>query len=189
MFFLHHQKHHFIGPPPSYSYAMNKAVFLDRDGVINVDHGYVCKPEDFEFLDGIFPILSELAEKSYLLIIVTNQSGIGRGYYTEEDFQKLTAWMMERFREEKVDITAVYHCPHAPKEKCSCRKPAPGMFLEAIHELGINPDCSWMVGDKPSDMEAAAAAGVKNRVMIGGADSAHSTHQIAELDELLGLIK
>jgi len=164
-----------------------KAVFFDRDGVINMDHGYVSKVEDFEFMDGVFSVMRCLAEKGYALIVVTNQSGIGRGYYTHRDFQKLTRWMLGRFAEEGVEIAGVYHCPHSPEADCACRKPAPGMFFEAIREQNIDPATSWMVGDKASDMEAASAAGICNCVLLGDVDSGHSTHQISELSELVNL--
>jgi D-glycero-D-manno-heptose 1,7-bisphosphate phosphatase len=164
-----------------------KAFFLDRDGVINVDHGYVAKIRDFEFMPDVFPVLRELTVRGYALIIVTNQSGIGRGYYTVEDFETLTAWMRNRLAEEGVELAGVYSCPHSPESNCGCRKPAPGMFLQAICEHGIDPEQSWMIGDKPSDMEAAAAAGVRNRVLIGGLVSGHSTYSISKLSELLDL--
>lgn len=164
-----------------------KAFFLDRDGVINVDHGYVSKIEDFQFVDGLFPVLRALAAKGYALIVVTNQSGIGRGYYTEEDFQRVTRWMQQCLADEKIELAGVYSCPHSPESDCDCRKPAPGMFLQAIREHGIDPENSWMIGDKPSDMTAAAAAGIRNRVLIGGAVSGHSTHTVSQLSELLDL--
>jgi D-glycero-D-manno-heptose 1,7-bisphosphate phosphatase len=167
--------------------GMQKAFFLDRDGVINVDHGYVAKIEDFTFMDGVFPVLRALSAKGYALIVVTNQSGIGRGYYTEEDFKKLTEWMLHRFDEEEIQIAGVYSCPHSPGADCACRKPAPGMALQAIRELGIDPALSWMIGDKPSDMAAAEAAGICNRVLLGGAVSGHSTHTVSKLSELLDL--
>lgn len=164
-----------------------KAFFFDRDGVINVDHGYIAKIENFDFMDGVFPVLRALAANGYLLVIVTNQSGIGRGYYTEEDFQRITDWMLKRFSEEQIEIASVYHCPHAPEAGCACRKPAPGMFLQAVREHGIDPAASWMIGDKDADMQAAQAAGIPNRVLIGAADPVHSTRQIANLSELLDL--
>jgi D-glycero-D-manno-heptose 1,7-bisphosphate phosphatase len=164
-----------------------KAFFFDRDGVINIDHGYVSKIKDFTFVDGIFPVMRALAAKGYALIVVTNQSGIGRGYYTKKDFQTLTGWMLERFTEEGIQIAAVYSCPHSPELDCDCRKPAPGMFLQAIRELGIDPSVSWMIGDKPSDMAAAAAAGISNRVLLGEAVSSHSTNHILKLSELINL--
>jgi D-glycero-D-manno-heptose 1,7-bisphosphate phosphatase len=164
-----------------------KAFFFDRDGVINVDHGYVSKAENFDFMEGIFPFMRLLAGKGYLLIIVTNQAGIGRGYYTEEDFRKLTGWMTGRFAEEGIQIAGVYRCPHHPDEKCSCRKPEPGMFLQAIRDHQLDPDLCWMLGDKVSDLQAAEAAGIRNRVLLGGAESVHSTHTVSTLSELLKL--
>ncbi len=164
-----------------------KAFFFDRDGVINVDHGYVSKPEDFDFMEGIFPAMRLLAGKGYLLIVVTNQAGIGRGYYTEEDFQKLTGWMVGRFSEEGIQIAGVYRCPHHPDAKCACRKPEPGMFLQAIRDHQLDPAACWMLGDKGSDIQAAAAAGIRNRVLLGNTESVHSTHTISNLSELLEL--
>ncbi len=165
-----------------------KAVFLDRDGVINVDHGYVSRREDFEFSDGVFPALRALRAKGYSLIVVTNQSGIGRGYYTEEDFEILTAWMLKRFSEKRIEIAAVYSCPHDPDAECNCRKPKPGMFLDAIREYNLNPAMCWMIGDKESDMVAAESAGIVGRVLLGGVVSAHNTHSVACLSELMDIL-
>lgn len=164
-----------------------KAFFLDRDGVINVDLGYVSRIDDFTFMDGIFPVLRALSAKGYALIVVTNQSGIGRGYYTAEDFRVLTVWMLKRLADEGIEIDGVYSCPHSPELNCDCRKPEPGMLLQAIREHGIDPAVSWMVGDKPSDLAAAESAGIRNRVLLGGEVSGHSTHAISNLKELLEL--
>lgn len=156
---------------------MNKAVFLDRDGVINVDRGYVFRPEDFEFIDGIFDVCRRYQAQGYLLIVVTNQSGIARGLYSEQDFARLTGWMCERFREEGVTITAVYHCPHHPDfgppeaRRCNCRKPAPGLLLQAIAEHDIDPARSILIGDKPADMAAAAAAGIGEYWLVTASDN------------------
>ncbi|MDD4506000.1 MAG: D-glycero-beta-D-manno-heptose 1,7-bisphosphate 7-phosphatase [Sulfurospirillaceae bacterium] len=146
---------------------MTKAIFLDRDGVINIDKAYVSKIEDFEFYEGVFEALTHFQNLGYLLIIVTNQSGIGRGYYTEEDFQKLTAWMQRELLHVKIKIDAVYHCPHAPEANCACRKPQSGMFLRAIEDFDIDVKQSWMIGDKPSDIEAALGAGILNTILLG----------------------
>jgi D-glycero-D-manno-heptose 1,7-bisphosphate phosphatase len=164
-----------------------KAFFLDRDGVINVDHGYVSSPENFEFMDGVIPVLRTLEESGYLLVVVTNQSGIGRGYYTENDFERLTEWMVSRLKAEQVGIRAVYHCPHGPDDGCSCRKPEPGMFSQAIKELNLDPGASWMIGDKESDMVAAEVAGIPRRILFGDAESSHCTQRIAKISELLSL--
>jgi D-glycero-D-manno-heptose 1,7-bisphosphate phosphatase len=146
---------------------MQKAVFLDRDGVINIDKAYVSKIEDFEFCEGVFDVLHHFQSLGYLLIIVTNQSGIGRGYYSEEDFQKLTSWMREEFLHVNIKIDAVYHCPHAPEANCECRKPKSGMFEEAIKAFHIDAKHSWMIGDKPSDIDAALGIGIEQTILIG----------------------
>ena len=146
---------------------MQKAVFLDRDGVINVDKSYVYKQEDFQFCEGVFEALRHFKHLGYLLIIVTNQSGIGRGYYREEDFQSLSAWMKQELSHENITIDAIYHCPHAPEVGCECRKPKSGMFQEAIRDFDIDVRASWMIGDKQSDIEAALGAGIEQTIMLG----------------------
>ncbi|NLC28263.1 MAG: D-glycero-beta-D-manno-heptose 1,7-bisphosphate 7-phosphatase [Campylobacteraceae bacterium] len=146
---------------------MKKAVFLDRDGVINIDKGYVSKVEDFTFIEGVMQTLRELKNAGFLLFIVTNQSGIGRGYYSEDDYLMLTRWMIEKFKENEISIAKIYHCSHSPEENCDCRKPKPAMLLKAIEEFGVNPKVSWMVGDKKSDIDAAKNAGVENCIYIG----------------------
>ncbi|GAB3015959.1 D-glycero-beta-D-manno-heptose 1,7-bisphosphate 7-phosphatase [Bowmanella dokdonensis] len=152
---------------------MNKALFLDRDGVINLDHGYVSRPEQFEFVDGIFNLCRAYHQAGYLLVVVTNQSGIGRGYYDEEQFARLTDWMKLQFEEEGAPLAGVYFCPHHPSsarngylKDCDCRKPAPGMLLQAASELNIELSWSVMVGDKVSDMQAAERAGVPTRYFL-----------------------
>ncbi|MDD3342825.1 MAG: D-glycero-beta-D-manno-heptose 1,7-bisphosphate 7-phosphatase [Sulfurospirillaceae bacterium] len=146
---------------------MQKAIFLDRDGVINIDKSYVSDKENFEFCAGVFEALEHFQSKGYLLIIVTNQSGIGRGYYTQEDFESLTQWMREELLKKKVRIDAVYFCPHAPEAQCACRKPKSGMFHEAIEAFDIDVKASWMIGDKPTDIQAAQGAGITNTILIG----------------------
>ncbi|WP_457606250.1 D-glycero-beta-D-manno-heptose 1,7-bisphosphate 7-phosphatase [Nitratifractor sp.] len=147
---------------------MKKALFLDRDGVINVDHGYVCRPEDFEFTEGILEWIRAMQERGWLPIVVTNQSGIGRGYYSEEEFEELSGWMLERMRGAGIGIdrSQLFFCPHAPEEGCACRKPAPGMFLAARDRFGLDMNASLMVGDKASDIEAAKAAGVGRAIRV-----------------------
>ena len=153
---------------------MQKAAFLDRDGVINADHGSVRRPENFEWLPGVFEACRELGRLVYVLVVVTNQSGIARGYYGEDDFLRLTAWMNERFADEGVSIAGVYYCPHHPekgigayKHACDCRKPEPGMLLRAARELSLDLSQSVMFGDKPGDMTAARRAGVPVRIQVG----------------------
>lgn len=170
---------------------MNKAAFLDRDGVINVEKQYLHQIKDFEFIAGTFEALKYLNEQGYLIIIITNQSGIGRGYYTEKDFKLLTEWMIEEFRKNKIIVTDVYHCPHGPKDDCNCRKPKPGMILEAASKHNISLTDSLLVGDKESDIETAINAGVPRRYL---ARSGHSieegdTKATAVIDSLVNIIE
>ena len=148
--------------------SLAKAAFLDRDGVINVDHGYVHHPANFELFPGVLEACKSLHEAGYKLIVVTNQAGIGRGYYTPAQFLGFTGWIENLFRDAGAPITATYHCPHHPemglgeyRKVCNCRKPAPGMLLRAIHEHALDASKSWLAGDKVSDIEAAHAAGVR----------------------------
>lgn len=150
-----------------------KALFLDRDGIINVDHGYVSRIEDFEFSKNIFTLLHLFKKENYLFFIVTNQSGIGRGYYSKEDFQKLTKNMLETLLKEGINITEVYYCPHAPEEKCYCRKPSIGMIADTAKKYDIDFSKSWMIGDKQSDMDFARNAGIAHRIAIGNKSIKH----------------
>ncbi|OOF20256.1 D-glycero-beta-D-manno-heptose-1,7-bisphosphate 7-phosphatase [Salinivibrio sp. IB574] len=149
------------------------AVFIDRDGVVNVDHGYVADIDNFEYIDGVFDACRGLKEKGYLLVLVTNQAGIARGYYSEQDFLQLTEWMDWNFADKGVDFDGIYYCPHHASEgvgeyriDCDCRKPKPGMLIEAQQELDIDMSRSVMVGDKADDMKAAQAAGVATRILV-----------------------
>lgn len=166
-----------------------KAIFLDRDGIINVDHGYVSKIKDFEFTEGIFEILRSLQSQGFLLIIVTNQSGIGRGYYSEEAYQKLTSYIVESFSKEGIKINAVYHCPHRPDEGCDCRKPRTGMLIAAKKEFDIDMHNSWMIGDKNSDMLVGKNAGIKNRILVSAnetsEEASYSINMIGEIVEIV----
>lgn len=137
---------------------MEKAVFLDRDGTINVEKHYLYRQEDFEFLPKALDGLRLLQEAGFLLIVVTNQSGIGRGYYQEADFRKLTDWMMETLESQNIKISRVYYCPHLPdaediryRKVCSCRKPALGMFWQAVNDFDIDLCASYVVGDRMRD--------------------------------------
>jgi len=144
-----------------------KALFLDRDGIINVDYGYVYRVEDFKFIDGIFDFIKLFLDNGFLLFIVTNQSGIGREYYSRDDFLSLTEWMLKEFKKENISIEDVFYCPHSPDEKCECRKPQIGMITQAIKEYDIDLNSSFMVGDKQSDIEFAINADISNSIYIG----------------------
>jgi D-glycero-D-manno-heptose 1,7-bisphosphate phosphatase len=146
---------------------MNRALFLDRDGVINEDYGYVHKIEDFHFREGIFDVCRAAQRERMNIIVVTNQAGIGRGYYSGDDFQKLTSYMIDMFALEQIYISDVYHCPYHPdhgighyKRASFCRKPHPGMLVTACSNHNINPRHSLMIGDRESDRDAAMALGI-----------------------------
>ena len=147
---------------------MRKALFIDRDGVINVDKGRVYKSEDFEFHEEIFGICRKYTDDGFLIIVITNQAGIARGLYSEEDFLKLTGWMTEQFRERGIDISKVYYCPHHPDVTgpCECRKPDPGMILQAIREFDLDVSKCVLIGDKDSDLEAGRRAGIPESNLI-----------------------
>ena len=166
-----------------------KALFLDRDGVINVEKEYLYKREDFEFIDGIFELCRHYQELGYLIFIVTNQSGIAREYYSEADFEKLTEWMLEAFEKEGITISKVYHCPHHPKLSgaCSCRKPEPGMLLEAAKEFDVDLKNSIIVGDKERDIEAGLNAGLRESYLFdesGMREDSKATKIVKKLDEI-----
>lgn len=148
--------------------CLRPAAFLDRDGTINVEKDYLYRKEDFEYLDGAIEGLRQLVSWGYLLVIITNQSGIARGYYKEDDFRKLTDWMLSDLKTKGIRIEKVYYCPHHPEGKiekyakiCNCRKPKTGLFYQAAEELGIDLDKSIAIGDKPRDLEICNETGVK----------------------------
>lgn len=150
------------------------ALFLDRDGVINVDYGHVHRIEQFDFVPGIFDLVRAANRANWFVVVVTNQAGIAKGFYSEVDFAELTEWMLARFEMSGARIDRVYHCPHHPDfsgngNPCGCRKPSPGMLLQAIEDLPIAVDQSAIIGDKDSDLAAAEAAGVNARFLLKGA--------------------
>lgn len=151
----------------------DKAVFLDRDGVINVDSAYVYKPDEFVFIEGIFDLCRLFVSCGYRLFIITNQAGIGRGFYSEKDFLKLMLWVEAEFKKHGLLIEKSYFCPHHPKAgigkykvACDCRKPEPGMILQAQQEFNLDLAQSLLVGDKLSDIEAGNKAGLKKSYLI-----------------------
>lgn len=138
---------------------MNRAVFLDRDGTINIDKDYLYKIEDFTYLSGAKDGLKILQDAQFLLIVVTNQSGIARGYYTEEDFKKLNQWMLDDLAKSEIFIADVLYCPHHPqaviakyRKKCKCRKPEQELFFKAAKKHNIDISKSYVIGDKPRDI-------------------------------------
>lgn len=160
------------------------AAFLDRDGVLNADLGYVHRPEDFTLLPGV-PEALRLLGREHALVVVTNQSGIARGYYGEAAFRSLSAHLHKLLAAEGVALAGIYHCPHHPDGSvaryavaCECRKPAPGLILRAARELDLDLPASLLAGDRPGDIAAGRAAGVGRCFLIGdgpcsGADAAY----------------
>jgi D-glycero-D-manno-heptose 1,7-bisphosphate phosphatase len=145
------------------------ALFLDRDGIVNLDHGYVHRREEFDFVDGIFELAAEATRRGLPLVIATNQSGIGRGRYTEADFQALMGWVAGEFAARGTPLARIEHCPDHPDAPGPRRKPGPGMLLDAAAALGLDLAGSIMVGDQPSDAEAARRAGIGTRILVSAA--------------------
>ena len=144
-----------------------KTIFLDRDGVINKEVNYLHKIENFEFIEGVFDACLYFQDLEYKIIIISNQSGIARGYFNENDYKILTKWMLDKFYENNVSILDIFYCPHLPESKCNCRKPKPGMFNNAKSKYNITMQDSWMLGDSESDITAAHAAGISNTPVQG----------------------
>ena len=156
----------------------NRALFLDRDGVINEETGYLIDPADVRFVPGLFPLLRSAQQLGYGLVVVTNQSGIARGLYTEADFHALMDWMRAQFAGERITLAAVYHCPYHPehghghfRREHTDRKPGPGMLLRAAQDLALNLSQSLLIGDRCSDIAAAQAAGLRQAFLLHGTET------------------
>lgn len=150
-----------------YSLPVVKAVFLDRDGTINLNEPeFVHKIGDFKFIPEALIALQKLSQMDYKIIITTNQSGIGRGYFKKEDLEKLHQWMLKELKKKDIRIDKIYYCPHHPDDNCSCRKPEIGMLLQAVEDFGINLSKSWVVGDDDKDVIMGRRANVKT-IKIG----------------------
>lgn len=175
----------------SHSPGNRPALFLDRDGVINAEKDYVNRIDDFEFVDGIFDLCRSAVAIGMAIVVVTNQAGIGRGYYSEAQFLSVTEWMLSRFAEEGIVIDGVYYCPYHPehgigdyKADSFDRKPNPGMILRARDELGLSLDNSILVGDKSSDIAAARAASVGRAVLLAPSHASVSSVPDLQADSL-----
>jgi D-glycero-D-manno-heptose 1,7-bisphosphate phosphatase len=184
----------------SYDSRLRRAVFLDRDGTINVEKEYLHLVADFEFIPGVPQALKKLQDAGFLLVVVTNQSGVARGYYSLEDVDNLHRHMCAELRRYAVALDGIYVCPHHPTEglppyntECDCRKGRPGMLLQAAHDLGICLENSYMIGDKVSDSDAGIAAGCISYMVETGhhLDAVDSVEIVADLavaaDKILSL--
>jgi D-glycero-D-manno-heptose 1,7-bisphosphate phosphatase len=160
------------------------AAFLDRDGVLNEERGYVWRIEDFRLLPGVVESLRELQDSGHALVVITNQGGIGLGLYGETDLARLHAHLRDVLAQDHIVLDAIHHCPHHPRSTvpalrgpCPCRKPAPGMLLRAATELHLDLSRSFLVGDKLSDLAAGRSAGVGSNFLV------RSGHEIRREDE------
>jgi D,D-heptose 1,7-bisphosphate phosphatase len=144
---------------------IGRSSFLDRNGAINIDNGYIYRIEDFKFCDGIFEALNGFSKLGYIILVITNQSGIACGYYNEDDFALLTQYMVDKFLNFNMEIRKVYYCPHLGDE-CGCRKPKPGMIFKAKEEFDINLEESILIGDKDTDIQAGQRAGLKSCFLL-----------------------
>lgn len=163
---------------------MRKALFLDRDGVINKEKHYLYRIDEFEFVDGIFELCRSAVDQEFDLIVITNQAGIAHGYYSETEFLQLTDWMKQEFIRRNLPLTDVYYCPHHPRyggEKycrdCQCRKPRPGMLLKAAEKYDLDLSASILVGDKRTDIDAGRAASIGIAALVG------TGHAVTEQDQ------
>lgn len=152
-----------------------RAAFLDRDGVINVDRGYVGRIEDFSLVEGAAEAIALLNREEYLVFVVTNQSGIGHGYYSEKDYLAVTAYMTSLLAQQSAHIDDIRHCPFHPDAEIHryrsthpWRKPAPGMVLDLLSNWNVDTDSSFLIGDSPRDIDAASAAGIRGYLFEGG---------------------
>ena len=153
---------------------MTTVVFLDRDGVLNADIGYLWRKEDVIWIPGAFEAIRLFNRQGWPVVVVTNQSGVARGYYREQDIEGLHAWMNEELAKKGIWIDAFYFCPHHPRgilqeyiQDCACLKPQPGLILQGMAKWKADPATSFLIGDKESDVEAAKAAGIRGYLFIG----------------------
>ncbi|MEA3498445.1 MAG: D-glycero-beta-D-manno-heptose 1,7-bisphosphate 7-phosphatase [Campylobacterota bacterium] len=173
---------------------MEKVVFLDRDGVINIEKNYLYKIEDFEFIDGVFSSLKYLQNLGYKLVIITNQSGIGRGYYSFKQYEILTTWIKEQFKKNDIKIEDIFCCPHEPTDDCDCRKPQIGMITQASKIIDIDYQNSWVIGDKDSDIQTAINSNIANTIQVLSGhkfdkEKSKATHIINSVKDIPTIIK
>ena len=149
---------------------MNKAVFLDRDGTINIDYGYVHEKDKLEFIPGAVEGLKQLQDLGYLLIIITNQSGIGRGLYTINEYNEFNDYMLNELEKKGIHITDVFMCPHIDEDNCECRKPKLKLFYDAINKYNIDMDRSYAIGDRERDLSICKKESIKGILITESQD-------------------
>ncbi|MEZ4526924.1 MAG: D-glycero-beta-D-manno-heptose 1,7-bisphosphate 7-phosphatase [Desulfobacterales bacterium] len=160
---------------------MKKTVFLDRDGVINKDSpDYIKNWGEFEFLPGSVEAIRRLTEKGFDIILITNQSGIGRGIIAPNDLEHMHLMMQEKIREAGGKIQDIFFCPHRPDENCECRKPRPGLIWHAQKKYGIDLASAWMIGDSAKDMECAVNAGCGRHILVQTGNGTEAEKALAE---------
>lgn len=181
----------------------NKAIFLDRDGTINIDKHYLFRSEEFEFIPGVIEALKKLCDMDFILIIVTNQSGIARGYYTEDDLKRLNVWLQTTLKEKGIEINKILYCPHLPDAKiekyrrtCSCRKPGVSLFLQAEKEFNIDMSQSYAIGDRMRDLSICWKSKC-NGILVGESESGqdyefsleHSSDNVTRCQSMLEAVE
>jgi D,D-heptose 1,7-bisphosphate phosphatase len=147
---------------------MAEAVFIDRDGVINVDYGYVHRVEDFEFIPGSVQALKRLSRSDYNIIVITDQSGIGKGYYTKDDLVAVHAYMEQELDKQGIKVDAIYYCDHAPEDNCDCRKPKVKNLEKAARDFSLDLSRCWLIGDKTRDIQTGKNAGCRTILVMTG---------------------
>ncbi len=175
---------------------MKRALLLDRDGVVNVDHGFVHRADQVEFVEGIFDVCHWFQRRGFQLVMITNQSGVARGLYTEQDVEVLHTWMQGEFARRGLTLARAYYCPHHPEAgrppynvRCACRKPEPGMLLQAGRDLGLDLGRSVLIGDRETDIEAAQRAGVSFSVRLRSPDTPEASAASLAIDRLAQLLE
>ena len=145
---------------------MSRILFLDRDGVVNIDKHFVSRVEDIVFVEGIFQLCKYFEEHNYQIVIATNQSGIARGLFSEQEFHAVTSFILEEFKRHAIEVLACFYCPHGPDDNCTCRKPLPGLFTQALRQFKIEAENCISIGDRERDIVAAIAAGIPQNYLL-----------------------
>jgi len=174
---------------------MKRVLFLDRDGVVNQDKHFVSRIEDISFVEGIFQICKYFKAQGFEIVIITNQSGIARKLFSEQDFQIVMTFILEEFKRNGIEILDFFYCPHGPDDKCECRKPLPGLFTQAFQKFNVLVEDCLSIGDRERDVLAAISAGIPQNYLllnselgteqISGSIVVHSLNEIVEIHQSL----